>query len=290
MISERVYNFITGSDMEMKYSLRIISMNNPTGRNFYGKRQWKWIFVILVFSLTGCKKSHLPDPQVVSGPPQTIPTATSIPTKLPTRTVSPTPYPATPEPTPTPIVIDYDVPVLSQDGLFLDGVPTGVGCVPVCIEMMTSYWNKLDPAYPILCAQEIIDRNAAEGLYVAGRGMSSMSAADELAEIGYYHKMEFNSSKEGLLKELEEHGPVGVLVKTNWVPTTMNHAAVLTFYDEANDTVTLNDPFYGSTVTWSWDSFDGIWGLNYAGDRDYTGEVVRRVYFTIYPAQQLKNE
>lgn len=264
-------------------------MNNSTNRDFCSNK-WKWILVMLVLSFTGCKTNHLPDPQVVSGPVRTLSTATSIPTRFPTRTVSPTPFSATPEPTPTPVVIDYDVPVLSQDGLFLDGVPTGVGCVPVCIEMMTAYWNKLDPTYPVLDAQDIIDQNAAEGLYVAGRGMSSMSAADELAEIGYFHKMEFNSSKEDLLKELEKHGPIGVLVKTNWIPTTMNHAAVLTFYNEEDDTVTLNDPFYGSTVTWSWDSFDGIWGLNYAGDRDYTGEVVRRVYFTIYPSKQLENE
>ena len=113
--------------------------------------------------------------------------------------------------------------------------------------------------------------------------MSSISAADELAEIGYTHNMYLNSSKEALLAALREHGPVGVLVKTNWVPTTMNHAAVLTAYDETTDTVTLNDPFYGSEVSWSWEAFDGIWGLNYAGDRDYSGDVVRRVFFEIYP-------
>ena len=149
--------------------------------------------------------------------------------------------------------------------------------------MITSYWNGTDSRYPVLSAQEVIDRNAEQGLYVAGRGMTSASAADELAEIEYVHRMELNSSKEELLAAFKAHGPVGVLVKTNWVPTTMNHAAVLTTYDEATDTVTLNDPFYGSTVTWSWDSFDGIWGLNYAGDKDYSGNVVRRVYFTIYP-------
>ena len=116
--------------------------------------------------------------------------------------------------------------------------------------------------------------------------MSSMSAADELAEIGYTHNMYLNSSKQALLAAFREHGPVGVLVKTNWVPTTMNHAAVLTGYDETTDTVTLNDPFYGSEVSWSWEAFDGIWGLNYAGDRDYSGDVVRRVFFEIYPEDQ----
>ncbi len=248
---------------------------------------------ILIFFLciliAGCAGQTLPDPQVVPGPViKASETAADIPSKTNTNeqtsTPSPTPIPA--EPTKTLVILGYDVPVLSQDGLLLNGAPTGVGCVPVCIEMMTSYWNKQDNRYPVLSAQEVIDRNAEQGLYVAGRGMSSMSAADELMEIGYTHKMELNTSKEELLEALKAHGPVGVLVKTNWVPTTMNHAAVLTTYDEATDTVTLNDPFYGSTVTWSWESFDGIWGLNYAGDKDYSGNVVRRVYFIIYPNNQ----
>lgn len=247
------------------------------------------LILVSCVSLTGCGGHKLPDPQVLPGPiitvtktPQTTPPDTQ--TTEPKAEHTPTAIPM--EPTKTPVILGYDVPVLSQDGLLLNGAPTGVGCVPVCIEMMTSYWNKLNSRYPVLSAQEVIDRNAEQGLYVAGRGMSSMSAADELMEIGYTHKMELNTSKEELLEAFKEHGPVGVLVKTNWVPTTMNHAVVLTAYDEATDTVTLNDPFYGSTVTWSWESFDGIWGLNYAGDKDYSGNVVRRVYFIIYPNNQ----
>ena len=244
------------------------------------------MLLIMCILLTGCGTNKLPDPQVVPGPVTALPTAADTD---PTETATPGPFPSplpvlpTMEPTKTPVTLGYEVPVLSQEGLLLDGAPTGVGCVPVCIEMITSYWNGTDSRYPVLSAQEVIDRNAEQGLYVAGRGMTSASAADELAEIEYVHRMELNSSKEELLAAFKAHGPVGVLVKTNWVPTTMNHAAVLTTYDEATDTVTLNDPFYGSTVTWSWDSFDGIWGLNYAGDKDYSGNVVRRVYFSIYP-------
>ena len=239
------------------------------------------IILIPVLLFSGCRREkRLPDPQVVAGPALSVTTEPTA-SPVPSRTSSPTPTLIIPSS--TPFIIQYEVPVLSQEGLLLNGAPTGVGCVPVCIEMMTAYWNSVSSDHPVLTAQEIIDRNAEEGLYVAGRGMSSLSAADELAEIGYVHEMVLNSSKEELLRLLREHGPVGVLVKTNWVPTTMNHAAVLTYYDEGSDTVTLNDPFYGSTVTWSWESFDGIWGLNYAGDRDYSGNVVRRVLFVIYP-------
>ena len=233
--------------------------------------------------LAACHRTTLPDPQVIHlDATAPLPTRTVSPMPRITETAAVTPT-RTPVPTAVPFRIGYDVPVLSQEGLLLNGAPTGVGCIPVCIEMMTAWWNSTDSTLPVLTAQEVIDRNAVQGLYVAGRGMTSASAADELAEIGYIHKMLLNSSKEELLENLRDHGPVGVLVKTNWVPGTMNHAAVLTGYDEAEDSVTLNDPFYGSTVTWSWDSFDGIWGLNYANDPDYSGAVVRRIFFMIYP-------
>lgn len=243
--------------------------------------------------LTGCRPTaKLHEPQVVSGPvrqntsnAETAASATPEPAE--TLMKSPTPS-ATVEPTMPMLFISYDVPVLSQEGLLLNGSKTGVGCIPVCIEMITSWWNSTNETFPILKAQEVIDRNAEQGLYVAGRGMSSASAADELAEIGYKHAMILNSSKEELLEALESQGPLGVLVKTNWIPTTMNHAAVLTSYDQATDTVTLNDPFYGSSVSWTWEAFDGIWGLNYAGDKDYEGTVVRRIFFTIIPESTVR--
>ena len=237
--------------------------------------------LLILTAAAGCREDRLPDPQVVALPTGTVPLPTE--TAIPTREITPTPEPAAPVPTETPAAIVYDVPVVPQDGLLLNGAPTGVGCVPACIEMITAWWHSTADKYPVLTAQETIDRNAEQGLYIAGRGMTSASAADELAELGYVHRMELNSSKEELLEAFRQNGPVGVLVKTNWVPTTMNHAAVLTAYDPVSDLLTFNDPFYGSTVQWSWESFDGIWGLNYAGDRDYAGSVVQRVFFTIFP-------
>ena len=261
------------------------------------QNRFAYIFFAAIL-LSGCRKNRLPDPQVIhrpapaaavpgnpadTGKSKQIITVTATSSATPSAVISSSTPTETPAPSETPIVLAYEVPVVSQDGLLLEGIPTGVGCVPACIEMMTAWWNSAEPLHPVLTAQEVIDRNAEQGLYVAGRGMSSMSAADELAEIGYTHNMYLNSSKQALLAAFRDHGPVGVLVKTNWVPTTMNHAAVLTAYDETTDTVTLNDPFYGSEVSWSWEAFDGIWGLNYAGDRDYSGDVVRRVFFEIYP-------
>ncbi len=249
--------------------------------------RWRRSVLSLLILLTAasCSQSRLPDPQVVRlGPAAAPEKSTAEPTPSPSATAAPTALPSE-TPAETPAVIEYDVPVVPQDGLLLNGAPTGVGCVPACIEMITAWWHGVSEEYPVLTAQETIDRNAEQGLYVAGRGMTSASAADELAELGYVHRMELNSSREELLEAFRRDGPVGVLVKTNWVPTTMNHAAVLTAYDPEKDLLTFNDPFYGSTVRWSWESFDGIWGLNYAGDRDYAGSVVQRVFFTIRPGQ-----
>ncbi len=242
------------------------------------------LLITLPGLFAGCAK-RLPDPQVIRNPLRTEAalSETPVPTGVPVASPTVTPSATLIIPTPTAEAIRYDVPILSQDGLMLNNAPTGVGCVPACIEMITSWWHGISDEYPILSAQEVIDRNAEQGLYIAGRGMSSQSAADELAELGYVHHMELNSSKEDLLKVFAKHGPVGLLVKTNWTPGTMNHIVVLTGYDPAEDIVTVNDPYYGRAVSWSWNAFDGIWGLNYAGDSDYTGSVVRRVWFTIYP-------
>ena len=272
-------------------------MKKFIGQIRYVKMLGLVVLTTSTFFLSGCSTKRLPNPQVIQRPDaagrevqKTVLTFTPTCTASPTLTAAVFLPSETPVPTAAPVAIRYDVPVLSQEGLFLNGAPTGVGCVPVCIEMMTAWWNRTDPENPVLPAQEIIDKNADQGLYAAGRGMSSYAAADELAEIGYAHEMRLNSSKEELLEAFALHGPVGVLVKTNWVPTTMNHAAVLTGYDEVTDTVTLNDPFYGSEVKWTWYAFDGIWGLNYAGDRDYSGDVVRRVFFEIYPSDISQNQ
>lgn len=245
-------------------------------------RNLSGFFLFLLLCAACSTASLLPDPQIVAGPTLTPALSDTQTPGAPTQTPMNTPASM---PTDEPLHIAYTVEPLSQDGLTLNGALTGVGCVPVCIEMMTAFWHSV-AGTPILTAQECIDRNAEQGRYIAGRGMSSASAADELAELGYIHRLTMNASREELLDALRDYGPVGVLVKTNWIPTTMNHAAVLKSYDEETDTVTLNDPFYGTEVSWSWESFDGIWGLNYAADPDYAGEVVRRVYFVIYPQER----
>ena len=151
--------------------------------------------------LCGCGKK-LPDPQVIHNPPRMTATAeyTATATASPVPSAISATATVSPEPTETPAASAYDVPVLSQEGLLLNGIPTGVGCVPVCIEMITAWWNSVSPEFPVLTAQETIDRNAEQGLYAAGRGMTSASAADELAERGYIHRMELNSSKEELIE------------------------------------------------------------------------------------------
>lgn len=181
----------------------------------------------------------------------------------------------------------YDVPTISQANLFLNGIETGVGCVPASIEMILRWWHQKNPDYPVLSAQNLIDRNAAQNLYQAGKGMTFSAAEDELDEAGYQMNIELNSNKEDLILALKKFGPLGVQIKTNWIPTTMNHVGVLTAYNAETDSITVNDPFYGRAVSWSWDSFDGIWSLNYAYHPE-KGEIFRRIFFYIVPKDLLK--
>ena len=178
--------------------------------------------------------------------------------------------------------IHYDVPILSQEGLYLDGVHTGVGCVPVCIEMITRYWEA-EKGLEHLDAQHIIDIKSAEGKYRAGYGMAAGDAADMMNKIGYHYRFRSNSDKEELIASFTEYGPLGVMVKTRWEPQRQNHSVVMIGWNPETEEITLNDPFYGSAVTWTWEQFDGIWGLNYNADKGENAKIMRRIYYIIYP-------
>ena len=142
-----------------------------------GQNRFAYIFFAAIL-LSGCRKNRLPDPQVIHGPApasaiqgnpadtgksKQIITATATSSATPSAAVPSSTPTETPAPSETPIVLAYKVPVVSQDGLFLEGIPTGVGCVPACIEMMTAWWNSTEPLHPVLTAQEVIDRMRNRG-------------------------------------------------------------------------------------------------------------------------------
>ncbi len=227
--------------------------------------------------------TDMPEPEliVLTRTPTTVPTAAGTATEIPLDARA----------TPTLIKLEqnppwleskaYAVPFMSQSGLKYKGVETKLGCTAASIQMILDYWKTLDPENKRLSAQRLIDINTAQGTFHSGTGLSIENVVDELNQLGYRVRIYQNSDKETLLKTFHESGPQALLVKTEWVPLGANHLVVLTAYDSESDTVTINDPWYDYTVSWEWDAFDGIWGLNYSEKKD--GYLVR-AFFNIFPA------
>lgn len=175
---------------------------------------------------------------------------------------------------------EYDVPLITQDGLKYKGVKTTLGCTAASVQMILDYWKKVNPENKTISAQKIIDINTSQGTFISGEGLSIENVKDELQNIGYILEMYQNSNKEELLSVFDQFGPQILLVKTGWVPTGANHLVVLVAYDKETDTVTVNDPWFDHPFTWDWEAFDGIWSLNYSQKEN---GYLTRSFFNIRP-------
>lgn len=218
-------------------------------------------------------------------------TITLTPTITPTITLTPTPSLIPRRPTATLSEeyfhgsYDYELPFLSQSGLKYRGAETNLGCTAASIQVTLDFWHTYNEDYPTMKAQQIIDINTSQGTFVAGKGLSISNVEDELNNMDYYLGIRRNSEKQELIDALERYGPLPVLVKTGWTPSKTNHLAVLTGYDPDTDTVTLNDPWYDWPVSWNWEAFDGIWGLNYSENE---GGYLTRTFFFIVPKAEIR--
>ena len=181
---------------------------------------------------------------------------------------------------------EYDVPLVTQDGLKYKGVKTTLGCTAASVQMVLDYWKTINPDYKTISAQKIIDINTSQGTFRTGEGLSIENVKDELQNIGYVLEIYQNSDKEQLLRVFDQFGPQILLVKTGWVPTGANHLVVLVAYDKETDTVTVNDPWFDHPFTWDWEAFDGLWSLNYSQKEN---GYLTRSFFNIRPASLSDN-
>ena len=226
-------------------------------------------------------------------PTQTpVPTGTPVPTMppMPTETMTPT---ATFGPTPTPTLgpdffhgsLWYEPEYVSQEGLRYNGREINTGCTAASVQMVLDFWHAYKEEYPTISAQKLIDQNVRKAQFNPGTGLNIMNAEDDLRELGYYLGTRQDSIKEELLAALERYGPLLILTKVNWTPFGSNHMAVVTGYDPDKDIIRVLDPWQvGGIMEFDYNSFDGIWGLNYLDD---TTETLRRTFFFIVPFDEL---
>lgn len=222
--------------------------------------------------------------------PTFTPTVFSLPTETPSPSPSLTPT-ATPEPSPTPDPkyfhgsLWYEPEFVSQEGLRYNGKLIDTGCTAASLQMVLDFWHDYKEDYPTLSAQGLIDRNVRQGQFSPSSGLNIMNTEDDLREMGYYLGTRQDSNKEELLAALERYGPLPVLTKVNWTPFGANHMAVITGYDPETDIIRVLDPWQtGGIMEFSYDSFDGIWSLNYLDDEV---ETLQRTFFFIVPVTEL---
>ena len=229
------------------------------------------------------------------------PTITS--TALPTPTIKFTPTPTlTPTLTPTfgltatPTLgpdyfhgtLRYDVGFVSQEGLKIGNKPVSTGCTPASVQMILDFWHAFKEEYPTMSAQQLININLSQNRFDASGGMNIMDTEDELRNMNYYLGTRTDSNKEELLTALERYGPILVLTKVNWTPFGANHMAVVTGYDPESDFIHIMDPWQtGGVMEFSYEGFDGIWGLNYLADED---DLLQRAFFFIVPFAELERD
>ena len=256
--------------------------------------------ILICLILAGCNMPEQIDPAVltetfIASLPTETPTAIPTATQTPTPTITPTPT-ATFGPSPTPTLgPEYfhgslwydDVEFVSQADLRYNGKPITTGCTAAAMQMVLAFWHDYDEEYPLMTAQELIDANVRQGTFRAASGLNISDTADDLDELGYYLGTRTDSDKEELLAALRRYGPLLILTKVEWTPFGANHMAVVTGYDPETDTIRVLDPWQeGGIMEFEYESFDGIWGLNYYDDPT---EELRRCFFFVIPYAELRD-
>ena len=230
-----------------------------------------------------------------------VPTATKIPTRTPVPTSTPT---RTPVPTLTPTFgpsltptlgpeffhgsIWYEPKFVTQEGLKYKRTKINTGCTAASVQMVLDFWHDYKEEYPTITAQHLLNLNIRQNAFNPGTGLNIMSTEDELKDLNYSLGTRMNSNRKELLEALERYGPLLVITKVNWTPGGGNHMAVVTGYDPESDIIRVLDPWQSIGIReFTYDSFDGIWGLNYLEDEN---DVLRRTFFFIVPYAELARE
>lgn len=166
----------------------------------------------------------------------------------------------------------HDVPLLSQQGLQYRGGNTAYGCTPTAVSMVLEYWHRQDENLGTLSAQEILDRNIAQGRFNAG--MSVTETHDEIQALGYRTVEDhINADFESLRRDVEK-GPVVAVVKLGMRQTGTNHAVVVSGISEDGKWVKVNDPWDGRIHLYTREEFEASWGADF-GDVKNSYMVIR---------------
>jgi len=170
------------------------------------------------------------------------------------------------------IDVSYDVPIQSQGSVYHNA-----GCTPTSISMVLAYYNAQNPANKLASAQQIVDISDANDR-LSTKGMALTDLTDELNTLGYKNvNVQVNAQYSDLQTAIKD-GPVIVTTGVNLTgdgiinssgprtlvgPGNIIHAMVVTGI--GNDQVVVNDPWSGTQVEISKESFEKMWARGSGG-------------------------
>lgn len=162
--------------------------------------------------------------------------------------------------------VSYNVPIQAQGTVYHNA-----GCAPTSISMVLAYYNAQNTANKLASAQEIIDISDANDR-LSSKGMALTNLTDELDTLGYKNvNVKINAQYSDLQTAIKD-GPVivttGVKLTGDGIinssgpralvgPGNIIHAMVVTGI--GNDQVVVNDPWSGTQVELSKETFEKMW-------------------------------
>lgn len=166
----------------------------------------------------------------------------------------------------------YNVPIQAQGSVYHNA-----GCTPTSISMVLAYYNTQNPTNKLASAQQIIDISDANDR-LSNKGMALTDLTDELNTLGYKNvNVQINAHYSDLQIAIKD-GPVIVTTGVNLTgdgiinssgprtlvgPGNIIHAMVVTGI--GNDQVVVNDPWSGTQVEISKETFEKMWAHGSGG-------------------------
>lgn len=160
----------------------------------------------------------------------------------------------------------YDVPAKSQGDLY-----GSAACAPTSVSMVLDYFHAKDSSLNTASPQDLIGM-MDKGDGTPGQGMSLSNLTDELNDLGYKNILGKGGASMTELQDNLKNGPVIVTTGVKITgPGTVNsdvpraiegpgsttHAMVVTAISE--EKVAVNDPWTGSQMEFSMDTFEDMW-------------------------------
>lgn len=148
----------------------------------------------------------------------------------------------------------FQIPILDQKDVKINGIVTYYACVPTSAAMVTAYWNY--QGFPYLSPQYLAEENYKEGEFNPYGGMYLEQLQDELLRNGYNSKLIGVANINSIRKYIKK-GPVIAVIPMRLRRGGNPHSVVVT--NITDTTITYIDSWTVKEETHTITEFDNNW-------------------------------